>query len=400
MRIVFCVDEKYMKYAQVAIASYKKLNHWAWVITVSEKPIKGLGEDENIVFKLPKIFRNRGAGDRITNTAYLKCFLPEILKDHHKIIYVDADTICQHPLDELWNMPVKYINLCESHKFGAKQAQAIRAKKYGLTGMMVMNLDNLREIDFTKKCLEVEKTYPTPTTGWQHDETCINIALKDKLTFIDHKFNYCHNRDYTYPIPEKDAVILHFVGKDKDDMFSEKHYGKRYGKLKEVLDYIKGKSVAIVGNAKSIFGKLQGDEIDSHDVIIRFNKGFLYEPKSQGTRTDIVILACLIREDERLGYHAKYVINRSRSYQNPANFTISNEDRQQLRDMLGSQPSTGFMAIDLCRYAEAKSIDLYGFDFEATPTFYNPYGYKTQHDYSEEKKRVLEFQEEGILTIK
>ena len=395
MNIVFCVDEKYMKYAAVSIASYKKLNHWAWVITVSEKPIKGLGEDENIVFRLPKTFRNRGAGDRITNTAYLKCFLPDILKDYHKIIYVDADTICQHPLDELWNMPVKYINLCESHKYGVQQANAIRAKKYGLTGMMVMNLDNLREIDFTKKCLEVEKTYPTPITGWQHDETCINVAMKDKLRFIDHKFNYCHKREYRYPIPERDAVILHYVGKDKSDMFSPAHYQR----MTAVLDYIKGKTVAIVGNAKSIFNHRYGEEIDAHDIVIRFNKGFIYDKLVQGERTDIVILACLLREDERLGYHAKYVINRSRSYQNPANFTISNEDRQRLRDMLGSQPSTGFMAIDLCRHAGAKSIDLYGFDFEATPTFYNPYGYKTQHDYPKEEELVMEWAQKDILQI-
>lgn len=395
MDIVFCVDEKYMKYAQVAIASYKRMNNPCWIITVSEKHIKGLGEDVNITYKLPKLFRNRGEGDRITNTAYLKCFLPMIMKDYHKIIYVDADTICQHPLDELWNMPVKYINLCESHKFGEKQANAIGTNKYGLTGMMVMNLDNLRDFGFTEKCIEVEKTYPTPSTGWQHDETCINVAMKDNLTFIDHKFNYCHNREYKDPIPESEAIILHYVGKDKSDMFSNKHYGR----LTPVLEYIKGKSVAIVGNAKSIFSREYGEQIDSHDIVIRFNKGFIYDKKNQGARTDIVILACLLRTDERLGYHAKYVINRSKSYINPADFTISDEDRQRLKNLLGSQPSTGFMAIDLCLYAGAKSIYLYGFDWEATPTFYNPYNYKTKHDYPKEEQLVSYFSEKGLLKI-
>ena len=67
--------------------------------------------------------------------------------------------------------------------------------------------------------------------------------------------------------------------------------------------------------------------------------------------------------------------------------------------MLGSQPSTGFMAIDLCRYAGVKSIDLYGFDFEATKTFYNPANYKTQHDYPKEEEIVLELAEQEIVKI-
>ena len=397
MIIIFCIDENYIKYAKVSIASYKKHNPHATIIIVHGKGnFTGLGEDKDIQFILPQKFRNRGEGDRITNTAYLKCFLPNILEDYHKIIYVDADTICQHSLDELWEMPCEFINLCESHKYGIQQANAIGAKKYGLTGMMVMNLDKLREIKFTHKCLEVEKTCPTPITGWQHDETCINVAMKDKLRFIDHKFNYCHNREYRYPMPEKDAVILHYVGKDKLDMFGERHYKK----LEDVLDFIRGKSVAIVGNAKSLFSTKYGKEIDSHEVIIRFNKGFIYDKNAQGTKTDILILACILRDDERRGFHAKYVINRSKSYQNPVRFTISNEDRARLKNILGSQPSTGFMAIDMCLYAEAKSIDLYGFDWEDTPTFYNPANYQTQHDYPKEKDIVLEYQQKDLLKIK
>ena len=70
-----------------------------------------------------------------------------------------------------------------------------------------------------------------------------------------------------------------------------------------------------------------------------------------------------------------------------------------LRDKLDCQPSTGFMAIDLCLTAGAKSIDLFGFDFEQTPTFYNPEGYQTKHDYPCEKRIVLEYERCGLLTI-
>ncbi|MBQ1392348.1 MAG: glycosyltransferase family 29 protein [Lachnospiraceae bacterium] len=148
-----------------------------------------------------------------------------------------------------------------------------------------------------------------------------------------------------------------------------------------------------------MFNGSYGAEIDSHDIVIRFNKGFIYYLNSQGKRTDILFLACLLRDDEREGYVAKYIINRSKNYRNPANFTMSNKDRERLKNILGAQPSTGFMAIDLCLEARAEQIDLYGFDFEATPTFYNEGDYKTQHNYSKEQEIVLEYQQKGLLTI-
>lgn len=396
MIIVFCIDENYVKYAKVAISSYRKHNPQATIVVISESEFENVGEDVRRTYKLLKTFRNRGVGDRITNTAYLKCFLPIILEDYHKIIYVDADTICQKPLDELWEMPCDYINLCESHLYGIKQAKAICVDKYGLTGMMVMNLDKLREIKFTHKCLEVEHTYPTPETGWQHDETCINVAMAGKLNFIDHKFNYCHNRKYLNPIPEKDAYILHYVGAEKQEMLGN----VKYQNLRMIGKRIRGANVAIVGNAKSIFDHDCGKEIDSHDFIIRFNRGFFAKPSSQGVKTSMLMLATNLTYQEIRTFNAQFVVNRSRHYYNPANAIVGDKERMEMKNKLGSQPSTGFMAIDICLYFGAGHIDLYGFDFEKTPTFYNPEGYKTLHDYSKEEQIILDYEKQGLLTIK
>lgn len=391
MNIVFCLDENYVKYAKVSIASYKKHNPDAKITIVSETPITGIGEDENIIITLPRTFRNRGVGDRISNTAYLKLFLTEL--PYKKILYVDADTICQKPLDELWSMSCEYINLTESHSYGRKQAQALGHFQYGLTGMMVMNLDNLRRLDFTNKCIKVEETYPTPSTGWQHDETVINVAMYGKLTFIPQKFNYCHNRTYDNPISEKEAYILHYVGKDKMDMLG----GVKYRELNQIGKHIKGARVAIVGNGATIFDKKWGKEIDGHDFIIRFNKGFYAKPQCQGTRTDMLILACNLAFYELEAYHAKFVVNRSKHYYNRANCTINTPDRMKLKAILGKQPSTGFMAIDICLYFGAKSIDLYGFSGTSAPTFYNPKDYVTQHDYDKEQEIIADYEKDGLL---
>ena len=392
MIIVFCIDKNYELMARVSIASYKKYNPKAKVVVVAEYEVPRIGQNETKVIKLTKDFRKRSDRDRISNAAYLKLFLPEL--PYRKIIYVDADTLCQKPLDDLWNIPCPYINLCESHSYGQHQARVIGQKKYGLTGMMVMNLDSLRKYGFTERCLTVEQTADIPTKDWFHDETCINMAMGNLLNFIDKKFNYCHNRFYNQPIPEDDAYILHFVGKDKSDIFSQ----HKYGEILAIEKYIKGKRIAIVGNAKSLFGKRQGEEIDNHDFVIRFNKGFLYKPQDQGSKTGLLILACVITPEEIAGYKAQFVVNRSSSWKNNA-ITLANTERMLMKEMIGKQPSSGFIAIDICLHFKAKSIDLYGFDFGRTPTFYNPVNYVVPHDYDKEKELLQQYIKKGKIKV-
>ena len=258
-----------------------------------------------------------------------------------------------------------------------------------------MNLKELRKMNFTQKCLEFENNPPELKTSWQHDETCINLAMKDKLTFIDQKWNYCHNREYDIPMKETDASILHFIGKDKQGMLEYNFYSDN----KELLDAIKGKDVAIVGNAQSIFKTKYGKDIDKKSFVIRFNKGFPNKPESQGTKTTMVMLACEISKPDIEFYKAKYLVNRSNSYLNDVLYNISTKDRRVMAEKIGFQPSSGFMAVDLCLTAGAKSINLYGFDWEQTPTYYNRQGYVTQHCYRIEKEIIQGYEKAGLLTI-
>jgi hypothetical protein len=55
-----------------------------------------------------------------------------------------------------------------------------------------------------------------------------------------------------------------------------------------IYEYIKDKSVIVVGNNATALEKEQGELIDSYDIVVRFGKGIMtgYE-KYLGTRTDI-----------------------------------------------------------------------------------------------------------------
>ena len=379
MIIVYVADENYLGFVEKSADSLLKIHPDAKIILVS--PEKLDTSFQNVVIPINREFRHND-NDRITSATYLKLYLTELPYD--KIIYLDGDTIIQKPINELWEMECPFINLCETY---SKKHEKDIGHKYGLSGMMLMNLKALREADFTNRCLSADPH----VNIWQHEETLINWVFYEKLNFIDKKWNYCHNREYDEPINEQDAHILHICGRDKSLMINP------YEEIRPILEYIKGKSVAIVGNAKSIFDKNFGSEIDDHDIIIRFNRGFITKPESQGTKTSILFMATPLNIDEKASFKAWFYVNRSRNTTS-GDYTISDTMRARLKAWLGKQPSTGFMAIDICREAKVKSIDIYGFN-KNVPTFYNPEGYITQHNYDKEHEILHDLEKRNILKI-
>ena len=171
-----------------------------------------------------------------------------------------------------------------------------------------------------------------------------------------------------------------------------------------------GQSVAVVGNAKSLFAAELGAQIDRHDIIIRLNKGFVQVPAAQGTRTDMVGLTPELSEGEVSAHfaprHMLMLIPKMRHYR-----IFSRENVQNTlfypfrwwladRNLIGRRPSSGFMAISwLVRLGVAREIVLYGFDFGQTPTYYNPVGYKTPHNFAREGQIIMGWQAEGRLRI-
>jgi len=393
MNIVYCIDKNYVEMTKKSISSVLKFNPQANIIIVSEKPLNDFSKFQNILIDLSQYcFRQRNEKDRISKISFARLFLPEILS-YDKCLYLDGDTICQKPLKELYEMDCEYIAACESHSFGSKQANELGIAKYALTGMMLMNLKSLREDKFTKKCL-TKQDYNVSL--WCHEETLINGAYNHKIKFIDKKYNYCHNREYENPILEKDAYILHYVGGRKN--FEEiPNANNEFLNIPEIKEFIKGKKVALVGNAQSIFEKNNGKIIDNYDVIIRFNYGFTKRPESQGTRTDILILAVNLTQAEQNLFKPKFMLNRSKICHNACK-TIQWADRKRLINNC-KQASSGFIGIDLCLSSGASEIALFGFDFNKTMTFYNDPNYKTMHDFTKEEEYAILYEKAGLIKI-
>lgn len=168
--------------------------------------------------------------------------------------------------------------------------------------------------------------------------------------------------------------------------------------MKEWFD---GKSIAVIGNAKSLFNKNYGKEIDSHDVVIRINKGIEVCANSKlilshGKKVDIWCFN-LYKSLENFDNFMKKQIpqNYKRLQMNYSpltghfDSTISETAINEVKNIFAPKKiTTGFRILHYLTKFDTSKVDVYGFDWKETPTYYVNYVSKSDidHDYKKEKE--------------
>ena len=146
-------------------------------------------------------------------------------------------------------------------------------------------------------------------------------------------------------------------------------------------------SIALVGNASSLWEGSYGEAIDQADCVVRLNQGAFIElrPQSTGVRTDVLLMslsgyawdkAWMYSRGRRRASMVVAMTPRARTF-----FGIDLkhlipvypvEWHRELHERFGARPSTGAMAVDLLRRTvdDISQISIYGFDFWGSPTTY------------------------------
>lgn len=153
-------------------------------------------------------------------------------------------------------------------------------------------------------------------------------------------------------------------------------------RLENIL--INAESIAIVGNGPAMVGKNKGEEIDNHEIIIRFNNFMTYGYENDyGKKTNIWVKCSNddIKHDRsidnfelilyeadymhhplELGYH-NYIFH-DIEYGAKIDY-IDFATHRELRDRLGGFPSTGLLIIWIIyKLGLLYKTDLYGFSFQ------------------------------------
>lgn len=153
------------------------------------------------------------------------------------------------------------------------------------------------------------------------------------------------------------------------------------------------KNIAIIGNAESLLQQNYSQEIDKNDIVCRINRGIPIFPQ-QGKKFN-----CLFYTNENLISDLiksipdnVYMINTS---------IIDNNLKSTLKQKLNlitkkQKPSTGFLIISYVITFVPKQINIFGFDWKKTRTFYEKDYYNTNdiiwnsHNFLEEEKIIRE----------
>lgn len=155
----------------------------------------------------------------LSQAAYARLLLPELLADTDRVIYLDCDLIACGPLDELWETPLHGKSLGAAHDpsydrigdpgaVGYADDLADPNAKYFNSGVMVIDLGKWRSTDVTGQTLQFIQRY-----GDQ-----LNLADQDALNAI------CGN-DYIQLNDEWNALVR-VAGKWRRWRQSEAEHGK------------------------------------------------------------------------------------------------------------------------------------------------------------------------------
>jgi len=161
------------------------------------------------------------------------------------------------------------------------------------------------------------------------------------------------------------------------------------------IDDFLPKTVNVVGNASSILTKNNGHLIDQYTTI-RFNRTIILNKSAQGQRWDFLASSekkTFIYYNKGPGlFHSliflpsvvKHVANKKFITFNTNLFEIPVSFFQPIRKILNQRPSTGLQVLLLLDYFK-KNVNIFGFDFNQTKTFYDLNRIKPAHNFEKEK---------------
>lgn len=123
-----------------------------------------------------------------TPTSIFKFYIPEILKDIDRVIFIDCDTIVQRDLTQLYNIELngKMVGAVKNPSRRMRKTPAHAAKcRYFNSGVMLMDLKQMREKDCSQKMMD----YRTYGINRLMDQDAINAVMRGSAEMIP----FCYN---------------------------------------------------------------------------------------------------------------------------------------------------------------------------------------------------------------
>ena len=179
---------------------------------------------------------------------------------------------------------------------------------------------------------------------------------------------------------------------------------------------IAGRTVSVVGNASSLMKGKHGALIDS-GCVLRINAGIPIHDSAQGRKVDIHCFSNDRSLATNIRHRRRHWLMRRRAgfFDNALSIWMGLEERElcedprqlfyplrlghSLAEKLGARPSTGVSVLHMLSVLTRARVEIFGFDFKETATFYRKRENKGPHDWEGERRLVLSMIEREGWTI-
>lgn len=235
INVAFAVNDTYVPYLEIALFSLLKnnlSNQFDICILssdISKKSLKKLNKIarhfNNATIQVAKLGDERlkefKAELHFSHDIYSRYLLPDILTDKERVLYLDADILVTGNISKLYydDFENNYIIGIRDIGIGKPmfeqylQSLNLHGKGYINSGVLVMNLDKIRQDD---KVEELITTTIRLSDKIRHpDQDVINIVFSDNIKYVDCSWNFQDEDRKDRIIELEEAKIIHYTTEKK-----------------------------------------------------------------------------------------------------------------------------------------------------------------------------------------
>ena len=226
---------------------------------------------------------NRLRCDYFTLTIYFRLFIPTMFPEFDKGIYIDSDVVLRGDLAELYDIDIgdNLIGACADRSVVEvpplarymENAVGVEKHSYINSGVLLMNLKKLREVELDRHFLTLLNTYHFDCIA--PDQDYLNAICNGKIHYLDARWDAMPTEDQP---PLADAKLIHYNLFSKPWCYDNIQYGEyfwQYAKDSGYLSEIKAYKAAYSDEQKASDKKClallieRGDSIPAQDVTFK-----------------------------------------------------------------------------------------------------------------------------------
>lgn len=176
---------------------------------------------------------NRLRCDYFTLTIYYRLFIPAMFPQYDKGIYIDSDVVLNGDIAELFDTDIKdnYIGACTDMSIQEvpelvdyiENAVGVDRKKYINSGVLLLNLKKLREVELDSHFLRLLNTYHFDCVA--PDQDYINALCNGKIYYLGEEWDAMPNDNK----PElENPKLIHYNLFSKPWCYDNIQYGEKF----------------------------------------------------------------------------------------------------------------------------------------------------------------------------